>query len=195
MDMKSLSLAKWSTLKNVHDIKLISSMYIWIFVVPIAVKLLSLTDDEANITIFQYSFQIPLTLPFSCSLFYFSAICFVVANVIYRFRCPSLIKDHPTYSSFVTEKKPEWHLEDYSIEIFDESFERVKSQLEDNIAEFGNDDEGWKQTLFWHIHWHADRARKFSSYSALALYAVGFILISYVILENLKWVIYYIIES
>nr|MBF4401390.1 hypothetical protein [Vibrio anguillarum] len=54
----------WSNLNKVHDVKLISSMYVWIFIVPVAAKVLSGTNELALVTIFDYTFELHLKLPF-----------------------------------------------------------------------------------------------------------------------------------
>ena len=172
-------------------------MYIWIFLVPIAAKILSRVEDVATITIFGYTFSIPLSLPFSWKVFYFSAICFAFGNLLHKLRCPKLILDHPTYSTFREEGKPDWHLRDYAGELGID-FDRFKENLEDNMAEYGErvkKGETYSQSLFWHIYWDVDSKRMVSFAVTLCFYVVGFCLIGYVVFENLVWVTKYLIGS
>jgi hypothetical protein len=101
----SLIPTRWSGIRRIQEIKLISSMYIWIFMVPIAAKVLSRVEEIVTVRIFDYQFEVFLTLPFSWNVFYFSAIFFALATLLHRLTGPRLILDHPTYASFREEGK------------------------------------------------------------------------------------------
>lgn len=181
----------WSQLNKIKDIKLISSMYIWVFIVPIAAKVLSLTSDIATITVFSYTFDVNLSLPFSWKLFYFSALFFALATLIYQTRCPRLIKEYPTYVSFESEGKPEWHLRPYAKDIgfdydaFKEGHEEAMIEHE-GALKTGKD---WEQSVFWQLHWDADNERKKMLLSCIFSYAIAFILIGIVFTQNFVWVV------
>jgi hypothetical protein len=182
--------SKWTALNQFHEIKFISSMYIWVFLVPALAKFLSAVGDMASVTIFEYSFELQLTLPFSWKVFYFSALCFAIANLIYRIRCPKLIQEYPTYSSFKREGKPEWHLRDYANDIginYEEYLRNHAQQMEDaeHAVVVG---EKWTQSIFWHFIWEADRRRKYAQFGSAIFYILGFILIGWVVIENCYWV-------
>lgn len=172
-------------------------MYIWVFIVPIAAKILSMTSDMATITIFEYTFDVNLALPFSWKMFYFSALFFALATLIYQIRCPRLVKEYPTYSDFDVEGKPEWHLRPYAEDI-GLSFDQYKEDHEESMYENdGSVSQGkdFTQSVFWHLHWKADKERKPMLYCCLAAYVAGFILISLVFFQNLVWVINNIASS
>ncbi|EKO3698584.1 hypothetical protein P0F10_003348 [Vibrio metschnikovii] len=181
----------WSSLNKIHNVKLISSMYIWIFIVPVAAKVLSGTNDLALVTVFDYTFELHLKLPFSWQCFYFSALFFAAATVIYNWRCPKLIQQYSSFSEFESEGKQEWHLRPFSQDI-GRDYDRFKFDLEESMHEAeGRIFEGkeYMQSVFWHLHWDADRARKVSYILCCFFYAVGFILISIVFIQNFGWVI------
>jgi hypothetical protein len=187
----------WSQLDKIRKIKIISSMYIWVFIVPITAKILSMTSDMAAITIFEYTFDVNLTLPFSWKMFYFSALFFALATLIYQIRCPRLVKEYPTYSDFDVEGKPEWHLRPYAEDI-GLSFDQYKEDHEESMyVNDGSVSQGkdFTQSVFWHLHWKADKERKPMLYCCLAAYVAGFILISLVFFQNLVWVINNIASS
>ncbi|WP_299178866.1 hypothetical protein [uncultured Neptuniibacter sp.] len=186
----------WSQLNQIRGIKLISSMYIWIFLVPIAVKLLSLADNVATLEIFKYQFAVHLSLPFSWQVFYFSALSFALATLIYQARCPRIIKEYPTYSSFEIEGKPEWHLKDYAHDIgldYSDYRETMEYAMEDGHIEVLEGKE-FTQSLFWNIHHKADKERNISFTICLSAYVIGFILIGWVVIQNFVWVINYLAE-
>ncbi|HFQ5342804.1 hypothetical protein NX014_21980 [Vibrio vulnificus] len=181
----------WSNLNKVHDVKLISSMYVWIFIVPVAAKVLSGTNELALVTIFDYTFELHLKLPFSWQLFYFSALFFAGATLIYNLLCPKLIQQYPSYSSFEREGKQEWHLRPFANDI-ELSYDDFKFDLEESMREEeGRIYEGkeYMQSVFWHLYWKADRARKTAYIVCCACYAVGFMLISVVFVQNFWWVL------
>jgi len=187
----------WSQLDRIRQIKIISSMYIWIFIVPIVAKILSMTSDVATVTVFEYTFDVNLSLPFSWKMFYFSALSFALATLIYQARCPRLIKEYPTYSSFEVEGKPEWHLRPYAQDLglnFDQYKEDHEEAMDENEGSVSQGKE-FTQSVFWNLHWKADQERKKMLYFCLASYTVGFILISLVFLQNLVWVIKNIASS
>jgi hypothetical protein len=166
-------------------------MYIWLFIVPIAAKTFSLMGDIATVTVFDYQFKIELTLPFSWNVFYFSALFFAIAHLTYNFRCPKLVKQHPTYTSFNREGKPTWHLRGYAEDIGLDYDEFVHDFTEQR--EWSGDDpihgEEFKQAIFWHLIWHAQRCRKFALSFCLLNYALGFLLIGIVVAQNFWWVV------
>ena len=97
---------KWCDLKKIGDTKFVNSMYMWIFAVPLLVKAFEYVEDEKLIfQIFQQQLPISTSLPFSWSMFYFSALFLALGNLIYLYKCPKIIKDHPTYQSYITEGK------------------------------------------------------------------------------------------
>lgn len=74
----------WSQLNQIKDVKIISSMYVWIFIVPILAKVLSLVSDIATVTVFNYTFEVNIGLPFSWRSFYFSALFFLWQQLFIR---------------------------------------------------------------------------------------------------------------
>ena len=72
-------------------------MYIWIFIVPIAARLLERAEDAATVKIFNCTFVVQLTLPLSWATFYFTVIDFALANLIFQTRGPATVKDHDDY--------------------------------------------------------------------------------------------------
>ncbi|MBF4349439.1 hypothetical protein EAY19_25690, partial [Vibrio anguillarum] len=95
------------------------------------------------------------------------------------------------YSSFEREGKQEWHLRPFANDI-GLSYDDFKFDLEESILEEeGRVYEGkeYMQSVFWHLYWKADRARKTAYIVCCACYAVGFMLISVVFVQNFWWVL------
>ena len=169
-------LISWSALNKIQNIWAVKSMYVWLFVVPIIAKLLSKLEDVANLTIFQYSFELQLGLPFSWKIFYFSALCFAIANLIFVGRCHSIIKDHTNFNHFEGEGKTSQQLYRYGNEM---GFTYDDSDLVERTL----------KELFWDLYETSSLRRTFSRIICTIFYVAGFILIGWVILQNLKVVL------
>lgn len=200
----------WSTLAKIQRFKVIQSMYIWLFIVPIIAKTLAKVEQTASLTIFDHTFNIQLSLPFSWKVFYFSAFCFTVANLIFMWKCYKLIKDHNNFSDFQEQGKGARHLYDYSLEAgedVDEDLNRL-TNIELGTGEFEPDDgfrmpetefekkyknEDRRQTYFksqfWTLRSLSDTNRLFYRVMCSLLYLLGFILIGYVFIENFATVL------
>lgn len=166
-------------------------MYIWIFIVPIAAKLLSKTNEIIFLTIFNYTFEVNLGLPFSWKMFYFSALFFTIATIIYQTRCPRLIKEYQNFSAYDQEGKPEWHLRSYAEDInidFDTYKEDHEGAMLDHDGEIKSGKD-FTSSIFWHLHGEANEKRVVFMWACVAAYAAGFILLFLVFFQNLWWVI------
>ena len=186
----------WELISFVQRIKFIQTMYIWIFIVPILVKSLSKLSDAATVTIFQHTFEVQLALPFSWMIFYFSALAFALANVLYQLRCPGIIKDHKDYADFKSSNKGMVQLDKYINEV-DMNWEGVRQSIEKRDEYFeemgqiyepqGKDDHFRNE--FWTVFNRANSHREYSRNTVGALYTLGSLLISIVIIQNLVTVI------
>lgn len=187
--VKQAQTMKWSKLKKVQDLKLIRSMYIWLLIVPLFAKIFQHVNDVARLTIFEYQFQISFSLPFTWELFYFSAVSLVIGNVIYYFRCPGIINDHSNFYDFKESGKSLSQLDGYATEInnkIDESSRSVATLKTQNRSEADKD---LLQDEYWRVSDAADIFAKRSRFAVSAFYALGFILIAGVVIENSVWVL------
>lgn len=190
---------KWSQLEQLNAIRFIHTMYVWVFLVPILVKLLEQVDEKAPITILGYTFEAHLSLPFSWVAFYFSALAFALANVVFQARCPSIIKDQRDYFQFRQSGKGVEHLDHYLSEV-GMNWEGLRQRIEkrdeyfDEVAEASNprQDDGELRKRFWEVFSQSNSWRPNWMRLALLLYAVGGVLITWVFGENAIYVIQYI---
>jgi hypothetical protein len=179
-------LPKWSFLAKIQKYKAVKSMYIWLFIVPLLAKALIKIDNLVDLTIFNHQFTIQLGLPFSWKIFYFSAIFFSTANLIFTLRCYNLIKDHNNFSDFIDQGKGEIQLDNYA-KVAGLSLEKIGFNKEDDesiypqllISEGKN-----LQDPFWTIYEKLNIARTNSRIICSILYALGFILISIILYQN-----------
>ncbi len=90
----------WSSLSQMGQNRLLRSSYFWLFAVPLTALLLSKTGPELQIPVWKSTLTLPLALPFSWRMFYFSAVAFAVASFLYSARAPRLIRKHDNYAAF-----------------------------------------------------------------------------------------------
>ena len=194
-------LIPWSALGRLASVRVVSSMYIWLFVVPLIAKALSGSSAYAQLTIFGHPFTMNLRLPFSWQIFYFSAIAFSLANLLFYFRCPRIVKDHTSAAEFRGMGKGWGQLLDYRDDARypEQDFKKLHDLVKEKkcLAEadraridprgrfyYMHDPANRYYALFNAVYEFADHQRKPWLVSCNALYLVGFCLIGYVFLQN-----------
>ena len=93
----------WSSLRVLGTSRTVRSSYLWLMLVPIVAKCLSAVNEIATFTILSATISVPLSLPFSWKAFFFAALAFAVADLIWHIKCPGIIKKYSNYSDFVSQ--------------------------------------------------------------------------------------------
>ena len=182
----------WTALAKMQRFKIVKTMYIWLFIVPVAARMLEKVGDVARVTIWDYSFELQIGLPFSWKMFYLSSVCFVLANLISHFRCYKLIRDHVNYSDFIQAGKGMGQLEEYANEYnVSHEFRReflpsvVRERL--SMNEFSTKEEKIKFN-YWNLVKCMDSHRENWRLCCFLLYLAGFVLLSVVFFQNFQYV-------
>ena len=173
----------WDLIKAIPNWRVIKSTYIWLFIVPILAKIFSSLPEVSNFKIFNTNLTLHLSLPFSWKAFYLSSILFVIANLIYLIRCPTIIKENSCLTDFINEGKEQQHIYKYGEEIG--MSKNDMEELEKGIGTVQARD----SELFWKIFNDAKSIRLITRFACFLLYGIGFILIGYVFVQNLYAVI------
>jgi predicted membrane channel-forming protein YqfA (hemolysin III family) len=142
----------WYTLKFLPDNKFVKYVVIWLFFLPIVLKILS-----------KYEINIPLN--WYC--LFLAALCFTIGNVIYLFGCPKIIKDHIAFTGFWNDGKTYLYLKKYKEEILSNT--TLASNKNNNVNDLKND--------FWKIHKEAEFYRPSYLWWCKCFYILGFICI------------------
>jgi len=200
---------KWYDLKKIGDTKFVNSMYIWIFLVPFLAKAFEyISVEKFDFFIFQQMVPISTSLPFSWVMFYFCALSLALGKLIYIIRCPKIIKDHPTYQSFLDEGKKLKQLHNYSDDIsFNwegllENVSRKLSKLQSekqvgmdtNAAYYSNLSIEDPLHYFWPIHESAETKYLIHRIGCFTLFLIGFALFGIVVIQNTIAVIHFVIK-
>lgn len=189
-------LTRWQILKSAVRLPFVSSMYVWIFLVPIAAKALKNIPDSGTFAIFGQTMQLTLSLPFSWVAFYFAAVFFAIANLLFKIRCPSIIQDNDSFSDFQASRKDIMHLDKYLFEA-GMNWEGLRQALQKEDEHFHENVqievfEGKPEPLqreFWMVMGYANDRSPRTRYLVALSYIIAFLLILIVIVQNLTLVI------
>ncbi|WP_377109183.1 hypothetical protein [Pseudoalteromonas sp. R86517] len=179
---------KWSDLRWLGNSTLVKSNYLWIFVIPIFIKVLNYIEVNHQI-----SFELPLKLT---TLFY-SSIFFMLGSFTYTIRCPKLIKENGNYNDFLEKGMGMQQLVNYFYSSVDQilssvSCKFIESELKkhDNEKECSNlnlvtlrggageyisqfYDESKLRDSYWNVTEVLDTKFTFSRYICLCMFSVG----------------------
>jgi hypothetical protein len=95
----------WISLRKLGNNKIVQSAWIWSAIVPITAKLFEKVQSSVNMKIFDSSFELNLHLPFSWKILFFVSVSFMVANILYKYRCPALLQETDTFRDFEGQKR------------------------------------------------------------------------------------------
>lgn len=161
---------EWDKLKKVRNGKFISSMYIWLFLVPMLKKfLLKIGVHES---------------PFSWDAFFYSAFFFVIGNIIFSMCSPKFIQLYNDYSEYETSRR---NL-DYLKKILESDFKsEYGNTKKSNIV--NNTEKKEENSIFYddynQVKKFKIKTRRFCAFA----YAMGFSFFTWVIIQNFIWMI------
>lgn len=89
--------SSWHEISRHGESRAVRSSFFWLIATPLLARLFLTLDDPIVLGTLRVS---KFSLPFSWVVFYFAAIAFSVANVIYRATCPRIVLAFKDYSEF-----------------------------------------------------------------------------------------------
>lgn len=98
--IRSMMSLRWTLLRKVGTNRVLRTSYSWLLFVPLAAKALANVKRQVELTIFDDIFHLTIELPFSWQIFYYSAIFFSIAGIIYSWCCPAIVKRYVTFPEF-----------------------------------------------------------------------------------------------
>lgn len=96
----------WCEVRDFGKNRVIGSSFIWLFAVPIGAKILKPFVGNHRIRLPWFgdgegaAFTVPFHLPFKWTLLYGMSAMFVVAQLVFYFRCPKWVKRFECYDDF-----------------------------------------------------------------------------------------------
>ena len=181
---------KWTRLRKIQGNKIVKSSYIWLVIVPTYSKLAISLHNNLNIDI---------SLPFSWQLFFFAALVFVIANIVYLYYCPPIIKEFFGWDDFLRSGRDV----DYLLENYPECDEEIGEErafiqhLRYTNARTPTSEESLRDmrryflTCYDNANTLKEKARKLCA----GIYLFAFFLFFCVIVSNIYWVVYRISQQ
>ncbi len=167
----------WKKISKISKMKFVKTILIWVVIVPIVAKILSSIKEHQFV-------HFDFVLPFSWVLFYFSALSFLVGNILYNIFVPPIINENRSFSHFLEQGRGKRELISYlESEQLDDS--GAYSELYCDKA-LGVDS---KNDYFWDI-WELSINNKIKIRLFISIfYSIGILLILIVFLQNMLFVL------
>jgi len=127
----------WESLSKWPKFKIINSMYLWLFIVPVLAKFMAEVDDKVILTVFEQKITLNLTLPFNLVAFYLAAVSFVLGNICIVLFCPRIFKENKDFGDFLAKGRQYGHIVDY-IRDSTQSKDHIQTQISSTYDESKN---------------------------------------------------------
>jgi hypothetical protein len=209
----------WNSFKALGRSKIIRTSYWWLFLVPLLAKLLEATGDELTLNIFDAELTITLNLPFSWVLFYFSAVSFSIASLIYITRCPRSADKYDDYEEWKKSGKDStsliraylfayrndkmmfpYQISDVSKNYFLKHYLEYKGDFSKITKKTNTPSvllksgipEGGTKAVYYHVADTIKRSNVYSRLFMLMFYVIGFVCFTAVLVQNFIYVCKYL---
>ena len=179
---KKFNLITWKFISNISKNKFVNNTFAWVVFVPVIAKLFS-KIEEISIVVFEQKIIIDTTLPFSWSIFYFSAVSFLIGNILYKIFAPTIIVDNNSYTDFLQHGKGRHELQKYielsrlDQSVFYDLYDDDKILLEDTKNEY-----------FWDIWNKVNILNPYVRLIVSIFYTFGIMFIAFVFMQNMYFV-------
>ena len=181
----------WEGLKAFGSSRAIRTAYFWFLFVPVTAKLLA---PLAGKTALIWGLELHVALPFAWQCFFFAAVCFSAANLIYDICCPWIIKRFAQPAEFLTAGFSRLRLT-IELERLRPALTALKTEdAEDmeNLSKLLAGKEGYSEAnpeelrnFFIVLSGFANHTAPRPRLAATWLYYMGFLLLAWVALQNI----------
>lgn len=193
----------WVDLRKLGNSKAVRSASVWAIVVPIAAKLLEDVKDVVDVMILSHPFTFHLSLPFSWKVMFMTALAFMLANLLYEWYCPKLIKETNNYCDFSDQKRSGRELHQLLVNLTQPTNDEVQRWLNwlnirnlaliSQNASYGGYTPGNDESVFTEIYSvtvHAvSQVHPCPRIITAILYILGFLLLAWLMGQNIYFVI------
>lgn len=186
---------RWSVLRDFGSSRVLRTSYFWLLFVPVMAKALLNIKQRLSFTVFGESMEVSLGLPFSWKIFYFSAVCFSIAGVIYSWRCHVLVKRYASFTEFIQEGRGVSHLRSYAATLpnvpsaVQHLLSRHEMPLDDNPSDREIARDRALADAFWMLRNAANHSDRVGLAVCFTFYALGFILLGVLLIQNFLYVV------
>ena len=189
---------EWKILRILPNNKLVRSSLIWLVIVPIIAKIFYQMKSTNFSNELVNEFINTISLPFTWYIFFFSALSFTIGNLVYNFTCPLIIKENRDYGDFIIQGRNFFSLYHYAIpskELSNKLNDKLKEVQSLGIEYFASTSKQLEELkreediIFWEIFNQLNKSKVFFRMIISSFYVIGFLLISWVLIEKIKYVI------
>ncbi|MGB5321475.1 hypothetical protein [Lutimonas sp.] len=205
----------WSILWSISNSKIVRSSYVWFVLVPVIARILNNIERILTFQILNEKITITMELPFYWQLFFFAATFFSLANLVYIFRCPDILKKYQAFSDFQKEGQTSFQLIEIYMKLIVSrmkseggKYQAVKS-LQEFYRSYCTEDQSIKDELikddcnilktiskmniiegklsgaFMHVRNFGEKLHKKSIWLCIALYGIGIAFFLIVFIQNI----------
>lgn len=186
----------WSKLRGFGESRVLKSSYFWIAFVPLMAKIFRYIN-----TIKIEFIKLDLELPFSWQMFFWGAFFASIANLIYAIKCPEIVKKFENYSEFEKSGRGNQQLLNEFALVYDKSNHFI---LDEFRREFCEEDDEYMATgsipkliirqdclknAFWYVHEYSNNLEEGYRFLCMLSYSLGFCFFSFVLIQNIWFVI------
>jgi len=179
-------IANWEKTSQIGRLKILRTSYIWLVIVPVFARAIENAPNPLPLPAISPDFELPLELPFTWQLFYFSAVLIAIASAIYSIFCPELITKFENFSAYRAEGRGENYLLFYEERNGVFCLPPLKDVLDPDAST--NPDERL-QNAFWHLHEYEKARRSHLSTFCYSLYVTGLLAFAFVMVQNVYYVV------
>ena len=187
----------WTSLRRLTESKAAQHVFVFLFVTPFLAGILESLAAGGSASTLRINGP---TIPLNWTLYFFSACAYLVGQVVFTLRCPSLLRDYPDFGAYLTSRRPLPFVWVY----FDHLPRRLQCHVADTLR---IDDSAWPDegpdgtvlfrqmkrpnethaaaVVFHELFMASDRAHLFSRLLVAIASATGLALFAIVLLHNM----------
>jgi len=184
----------WSFIDELGKTRFSKSSYIWIIIVPLALKYSVLFEEFIN-KVLKPSNSIDISLPFNWFVFFLGALLISLGSFVYYLFCPEFIKLYKNYGEFLRKGESIVKLKRFAQEFNCESIWDDITNLQHNGI-FVDGDRMWDadidKDVFLEIYKKANLHRNYMKSICFSFYMIGLFLFLGVIIQNIFFVCNYL---
>jgi hypothetical protein len=185
------ALTTWRSLRTWGNSKIVNSSFVWLAIVPVFAKFTSDLDNQIAIQAYGQALVFNLKLPFSWLCFYYGALLFGFAQVVFLLRCPPLIRQFEDFGEFERSGRGGRQLLKfcYAEDLRDVVLSIVPKEWHNPLDSNFNANKGYWGVTFFAAQDRLDLRHPRSRVAIAICYAIGFGLWSWVFLQQVTYVL------
>lgn len=195
----------WRSAGSISNAKIIASTSVWIFIVPMLLKIIDVVNNDLSQSLFILS-----RVPDSFIALYLSGVAFFLGSIVYYLSAPRIILDYKSFSEYQNKGAGAYSLDEYVSDLSERDSKELRAKLVENVEEASASDidnsmvscinigvdklvfnysSSDLKGVFWVVyHYFLGKSKVFCFFSLL-FHILGFVGLSYLFFYNLAIVL------